>query len=396
MRVLRPLTLALSLTAALGLAGCGGGGPEDPSLRPAELEPIASPVEISELWSHDAGSGSDDTGARLAPAAAGGWLFVADHDGRVQAYDAHSGERNWSVDTEMRLDAGPGAGGELVVVGSKEGQLVALDRYDGSERWRVPVSSEVLAAPVVAPVDAREGADLVVVVQTGDGVVAAYRAGDGTRLWVVDREVPALSLRGTSEPEVSDGRVLVGFANGRLAAVELATGHIDWETAIAVPSGRSELDRLVDIDARPRVWASSVYSVAYNGQVVSLGLGDGNLEWDRAVSSYAGLGVDFRYVYVTDDQSRVWALDRFNGASMWQQDGLHHRGLTAPVPYGDYVAVGDREGYLHLLSRYDGAILGRVKVDGDGLATAPVVVDDQLCAYGRGGTLACYQAGDAG
>lgn len=377
--------LVATLTV-LALSACGG--PDDPALKPAELQPIAAPMDLAPLWSTRLGSGAGDSGAELAPAEAGGWLFVADHKGRLYAVEAQAGALQWQIDTDERLAAGPGAGGELVVLGTKGAELIAYSRFDGSELWRTRVSSEVLAAPVVAPLP---GGGLAVVVQSGDGVVAAYRGDDGARLWVLDREVPALSLRGSSRPEVSGGRAVLGFANGQVAAVELLSGRVVWETAVAVPRGRSELDRLVDVDTQAVIYAGSVYSAAYNGQVVALALADGRLEWDRALSAHQGLAVDVEQVYVTDAEDRLWALQRRNGASLWQQDAFQRRAMTAPLKLGDYLLVGDYEGWLHLLAASDGAQLARVRVDSDGLDSAPIRVGEAACVYGRGGRLACYQ-----
>ena len=176
----------------------------------------------------------------------------------------------------------------------------------------------------------------------------------------------------------------------KAAALTTANGFQIWETSIAIPQGRSELERLVDVDANPIIVGDTVYVVSFQGKIAIIDLRSGNLGWTREMSSYSGLGVDFSQVYVTDEDSKVWALSRDNGASVWKQEKLHNRALTAPVPFGNYVAVGDFEGYLHLLSTDDGRIAGRVKVDGKGIAERPLVVDDVLYVYGKGGTLAAY------
>ena len=199
-----------------------------------------------------------------------------------------------------------------------------------------------------------------------------------------------LTLRGTSSPVVQRGAVVAGFANGKVAALTLANGFQVWETSISIPQGRSELDRLVDVDANPVIVGDTVFVVSFQGKIAIIDLRSGNLGWSRDMSSYTGLGVDYSQVYVTDEESNVWALSRDNGASVWKQDKLHNRALSAPEPFNNYVAVGDFEGYLHLLTTYDGRIAGRVRVDSSGIAARPVAVGDVLYVYGKGGTLAAY------
>jgi outer membrane protein assembly factor BamB len=184
--------------------------------------------------------------------------------------------------------------------------------------------------------------------------------------------------------------VIAGFASGKVAALTTANGFQVWESSIAIPQGRSELERLVDVDADPVVVGDTAYVVSFQGKIAIIDLRNGNLGWTREMSSYAGLGVDFSQVYVTDVDSKVWALSRDNGASVWKQEKLHNRALTAPEPFDSYVAVGDFEGYLHLLASFDGHIAARVKVDGKGIAARPQTVGDVLYVYGKGGKLAAY------
>ena len=119
-----------------------------------------------------------------------------------------------------------------------------------------------------------------------------------------------LTLRGTSSPAVLRGGVIAGFANGKVAALTLANGFQIWETSISIPQGRSELERLVDVDANPVIVGDTVYVVSFQGKIAIIDLRSGNLGWSRDMSSYTGLGVDYSQVYVTDEDSNVWALSR--------------------------------------------------------------------------------------
>lgn len=378
MRVLLPLLLL-----ALALPGCAwlrGGDNTEP---PTELQEIEAEVELERQWSRDIGAGSGEKFLRLQPVVDGGRIFVVDHKGRVAAFEAATGEPVWERDTDLPLSGGVGTGDGLILVGSSEGEVLALDWRDGSEVWRARVSGEVLAPP-----QADRG---MAVVQSVDGDVTGLDSATGERRWVFDRTVPALSLRGTATPTLVEGFAIIGQDSGKLAAVELERGLPVWETAISRPAGRSELERMVDIDSPPRIQGNAVYTVTYQGHVAAVEGNSGNKFWDREMSSAVGLGVDFRHVYVTDQDSRVWALDRRNGSAIWQNERLLHRRLTAPAALDDHVLVADLEGYLHALSRFDGALVGRTRVTGDPILSIPVVDGDMVFVYASDGTLAAYK-----
>jgi len=378
-RLLVTLLVSGLLSACSGVPLLSGADNADP---PAELETLSGDIRLKQLWSRDVGVGFDEQFVRLVPTVYGEHLLVADRKGRVSALSADSGKPLWKVDTGVLISAGPGAGEGLVLVAGSDGEVLALGLDDGAQVWRAQVSSEVLAVPQI---------DLgVVVVQTADGKVVGLGARDGKQLWIYDRTVPVLTLRGTSTPAVERGVVIAGFASGKVAALSTERGFVAWETNVAIPQGRSELERMVDIDSDPVIAGNSVYVTTFQGRLAMIDVQSGDPGWTRDMSSFAGLGVDFSQVYVTDDHSNVWALARDSGASVWKQEKFRNRGLTGPEPYNDYVAVGDFEGYLHLLSRTDGHTVARTRVDSKGIRATPLAVGDVLYVYGNGGTLAAY------
>jgi outer membrane protein assembly factor BamB len=346
----------------------------------AELEPS---IAIEELWSHDVGGGTDALFLKLAPAADEGTVYVADREGTVSAIGLESGDTLWEEDTDEPISGGPGVGEGLVLVGTSDGEVLALSQTDGSPVWTATVSSEVLAPPRVE--------DGVAVVRTGDGKVFGIDAAAGTRLWVYDKQVPVLTLRGTSAPVLSRGLALIGFDSGALVALEIKTGKPAWEVGVAQPRGRSDLDRMVDIDAEPVLYDDKLYVATFQGRVAALDLEGGAGLWDKTLSSYAGLGVDEDNLYVSDERSHVWSLDRRSGSTNWEQEGLSGRTLSAPTSAGDYVVVGDVEGYLHWLKREDGELAARVRLDDERIIAAPLAVGDVVIAYGSGGTLGAYR-----
>lgn len=314
----------------------------------------------------------------LIPAVDGGRVYAADLEGEVEAIDAASGDVIWSVDLDVPASGGPGVGEGLVLVGTGNGEVLALAAADGALVWRTRVSSEVLAPPLAA-----RG---IVVVRTGDGKIVGLSVGDGSRLWVYDRTVPALTLRGTSTPALVGDGVVAGFDSGRLVALTIADGQAAWEATVAVPRGRSELERMVDIDADPLVVGNVVYTVTYQGQLAALDLASGSVLWRREMSAHSGFAADDANLYLTDATSHVWAMERTSGASVWRQTRLERRDLTAPAVIGRHLAVADFEGWVHWLRAEDGEIVARVDV-GDAVIARPVASDGVLFVYERDGTL---------
>ncbi len=366
------------------LSGCSLFSEDDNTEPPAELESFDRQVRLVSLWSRDTGDGANEQRVKLEPVVSGERVFAADRSGLVLAYELESGKLLWKHKTGLAISAGVGIGDSLALVGSSEADLVALDAETGEERWRTTVSSEVLSVP--------RASDGVVVVQTVDGKITGLDEDDGKRLWIHDRSAPVLTLRGTSTPLVVQGVVLAGFANGKLTALDIRSGRQLWEVAVAVSRGRSELQRIVDLDADPVIRDGVLYVSSYQGRLVAISLQDGRMLWKRDMSAYAGIAVDDRQVYVSDADSEVWALDRRTGASLWKQGKLRRRDLTGPVVVGEYVGVGDFEGYVHLLSRDEGVIVGRERVDKDGIQVTPVAVfGDRLLVLGAGGKLVLYQ-----
>jgi len=380
--MMRRLTLALLV---LTLGGCGLNPvgwfkSEDNREKPAELVKLQEPLAVRTLWSTSIGAGSDEKRVKLAPYVLDGRVYVAESGGMVRSLDGASGRVYWSVETGLEISGGPGAGEGLVLLGTSNAELVALDAASGSERWRARVSSEVLSVPKIS-----RG---IVVVDTIDGKVSGFNAASGKQLWVYDRTTPVLSLHGSSSPVISGDLVLCGFASGRLAALELTTGKLVWDVAITTPRGRSELERMVDIDGDPVVVNGVVYVTTYQGDMAAVSEDTGVVFWRRKLSSYAGMSADRRQLYVTDANDHLWAVDPRNGAALWKNKKLQARRLSAPAVVGDYVVVGDLQGYLHWLSTEDGRILGRSRVGDAPITAAPIVVDGVVYVYGAGGDLA--------
>ncbi len=379
------LTILLGTIILLG--GCGSMDPlkllEDEANvdPPAELVELNNSINVKKLWSTSVGAGSEEARVKLVPFVNGGRIYVANRDGFIKALDSSNGRVIWSVEKEgLEISGGPGAGEGLVLVGTSNGEVLALSQQDGSEVWRSRVSSEVLSVP--------KAAQGMVLVHTVDGKLYALKVSDGSVAWMYDRSIPVLTLHGSSSPIISGTKVICGFASGKLIAFDIDSGQQYWEATIAVPSGRSELERMVDIDGDPVVQTGIVYVATYQGQLAAVSEETGDVIWRRELSSYAGLGVDYQYLYVSDAEDMVWSIDPKNSSSMWKQEKLHGRKLTAPAVLGNYIVVGDFEGYLHWLSPEDGRMLARTRVGESAITTPPIIDGDVAYVLGDGGELA--------
>lgn len=353
------------LLAALAAGGCTF--TEDTAAPPAELPGFEHGARVAEAWSAGTGDAFNRHWVHMRPLAADGVLYTANVAGQVTAFDADSGRRRWRVDAGEWLSAGVGGDGDSVYVGSAAGTLIALDAGDGSERWRRQVGGELLAPPAVAGDQA--------IARTVDGRVIALARADGEQQWAYSFDVPSLSLRGNSAPVPVRGGVLVGLDNGRVVALNAEAGAVVWETTVAPPEGRSAIERMVDIDGMLGIGRNVLYAVTYQGRIAQIEPREGDIRWSRELSSYAGLAVDGERVYVTDADSHVRALEPDSGATLWRQEKLAHRRLTAPIPVPgtDFLVLADFEGYVHVLTRADGRIVARRRVEtGFGVLADPL------------------------
>jgi outer membrane protein assembly factor BamB len=365
---------------ALLIAGCGRS--KDTAEPPAELVEFDATIDVERVWRGKVGGSSERLRLGLRPATDGARIFAGAYDGQVAAFDAVSGAKVWSVKTELSLTAGPGFGDGVLAFGSADGDLIAIDAATGEERWRQPIGAEILAPPAIG--------NGIIVVRTVDGRLRGFSVANGSTVWSVEQSMPTLTLRGNTAPRVSGTLVVSGFNNGRVGAYVLSNGDPAWEVAIANPTGRSELERLVDVGAGLAIMGNDVYVVGYHGRAVGIDLQTGVVLWQQDLSSYAGLGADLNNVYVTNDFDAVIALDRDAGTQLWRQEALRLRDLTAPTRYANTLVVGDYEGYLHWLSPDNGEFLARERAAGQRISGAPLVVGQNVYVQGDDGTVAAF------
>jgi outer membrane protein assembly factor BamB len=375
------LAVASALAALLAVAACS----KDKSIdQPAKLTPLTASLRVQHVWS----AAVDDKKAvalrlGLGLSVAGNRVYAAGHRGDVLGLDITSGHVAWRARTRAPLSGGTAASGELVLVGSSDGQLFALNPADGAIRWKVRLNGEVLAPAAIS--------ERLIAVRTVDGKLHALSPADGHELWSQEQQVPRLSLRGTARPVIAGDLVLCGFDNGKVLAANMNDGSVQWEATITPPHGRTELERLADIDSAVRVSGRDVYTIGFQGRVAMLALETGQLWWSREASSYRGLTLDDDALYMATTDGELVALKARTGAEIWRQKALLHRGLSAPAIMDHAVVVGDFQGYVHWLDKASGALAARVATGKVRISTAPVVVDNMVLVINDRGQISAFR-----
>jgi outer membrane protein assembly factor BamB len=376
-------SLAVACAAGLLLlAGCDKNKNVEP---PAELIDLKPTLAVENLWDTGVGGGGEKLRLALGLAYDRDALFAASRGGKVVSLDPATGKARWSTDTRTELAAGPGAGAGVVAVGTSDGRVIALDPASGKQLWDVTVGSEVLAAPLVAGER--------VIVRSVDGRLHALDGATGKTQWTGEEPVPRLTLRGNASPAIAGETVLAGFDSGRVIAFALGSGDVAWQAQVTTPGGRTELDRLADVDGAVVVDGSDAFAVGYQGRVVMLALDSGQVWWARDFSSYRTPAIDAGQLYVAGSDGTVGALRRRDGTVVWQQEGLKRRGLSAPAVMGNAVVVGDFDGYLHWLDRDSGKFVAREHAGSTRFSVQPVVVDGRLFAIDDGGRVVAFASG---
>jgi outer membrane protein assembly factor BamB len=380
------LRLTVFAFALVALSGCqtlsGLFSDDDDVLPPAELVEFNPSIDLVEAWSVNAGNGPDERLGSVRPFFIDGEIWVGDHEGLITVVDADSGRVIKRFETERSLSGGPSVHDDLVLMGTFNGELVALDRDGGSERWRARLSSELLSFPVVH--------DGIVIARCVDGRTFGFDRADGTRLWVYDRSIPLLTLRGNSDPLARAGQVYLGYDDGAVVGLDVATGGLNWEQRVSVPEGRTELERLADIDGPMAIVGTDLYLVTYAGRLAALATESGRVLWVKDLASYSGLSLQRTQLAAVDSDDGVWLIDRRNGTTLWTDDRLVRRELTRPAFLEDFLIVLDAEGYLHAYNLESGEFAGRERVTRSGPASAPSVVGNRAYILDRDGTLSAW------
>lgn len=390
------LKALLVVACVFALAGCTtvkgwfGGKDDDKPTEPAKLADFTPTATVSKLWSVGVGKGEGRIGIRQGPSIADGRVYAAAIGGGVHAFDLQTGAAQWHFDPKpakdqpkLQLSGGPGAGEGLVVVGGLNGEVIALDASNGAEKWRAKVGNEVIASPVIG--------NGMVFVRSNDGRLTAFDAASGERRWFWVRELPSLSVRGNDAPVLGPGAVFVGNDDGTVAALSMQDGTLVWEQAVGQAEGRTELDRMADIDGTPVFDGAVLYATSFKRQTMAIDAPTGRPLWARDSGGVGRLGNASDRLVVSDPAGTVWAINKSDGGALWQQPALARRNLTGMAVQGDYAVVGDFDGYLHWLRLDNGEFAARARAGGDALQSAPVVVDGVLVVQNVDGQLSAFR-----
>ena len=381
-RYLLLLTMMFSIAGCSTISGWFDSDDDDP-MAPMALSDITETVKIKELWSVGVGDGQGDGFYRLQPAISGEVIYAASADGEVVAVDRKRGKTLWEVDLDISLSGGVGVYNDVLLLGSSEGLVLKLDANTGEQLWTTMLTGEILSPP--------QANGKVVVAQTYNGKLQGLDFATGQLLWTYNSKVPVLTLRGTSVPIMENNRVYAGFASGRVLAFDAQTGSIVWDGRVAIPQGRSEIERIVDVDGTMELAGNELYAVSYQGSVVAIDIESGRKIWQQKASSFSGVSLGFGNVYAADEDGTLNAFMRNGEGVRWSQGALGYRQLSRPIPVGSYVTVGDFEGYLHVLSQVDGDFVGRVRVDSDGVRADMLSEDGILYVFANDGELVAYE-----
>ena len=368
----------------VALAACSGTKKKPDLDTPTKLVSFSSSLRVDKVWTAKV---DDKKGAALrlglGLAVDGERVYAAGHKGDVVALDLKNGHQIWRARTKLALAGGAGVNGPLLAIGTSRGEVLALNTANGANLWKVRLNGEVLAAPAVS--------DRMVVVRTVDGKLHALSPKDGHELWNQDQQVPRLSLRGTARPILSGDLVLCGFDNGKVIAVNAGDGSLLWEQTVSPPHGRTELERLVDIDSVVGVNGQDVYAVSFQGRVAMLALDTGQVWWSHEASSYQGLSMDDDELYMSSADGEITAMRRRTGAELWKQNALLNRRLSAVTPGDNFIVAADYQGYVHWLDKSSGALAARVRSGRVRVSNAPVVVGNMTLVINDAGGITAFR-----
>ena len=381
MRMTRKLVGVGMMAVLTGLTGCSTLSSLNPfaskskTNQPAKLEELKGTMAVRTAWKLDIGKAQDYV---FSPALAGNTVVVASADGAIARVEAETGKVLWRIKADTKLTAGVGSDGSVIVVGGAKGMLLCFD-MDGKLLWKMQLSSEILSSPVVA-----QG---MVVARTIDNRIVAYDVATAEKKWTVQRTAPPLTLRVAPGLVVAGKDVIVAQPAGKIASLLLTNGAPRWEIEVGVARGATELERVTDIGGTPVIFENDVCAVSYQGRAGCFDVTTGSAKWAKDLSSEVGVSVDQRFVFAADDKGGLTAFNREGGASAWKNDKLSYRRLSTPLSYGRFVAVGDFEGYIHFLSREDGAFLARMATDGSAVNSTPLIAGSNLIFQTQNGTV---------
>jgi outer membrane protein assembly factor BamB len=364
------------------LAACGS---PDNSEPPAPLTDINNGLRFDQIWTIKTGAGISAGSYNRQPLLVGDEIFTVDIDGLIKNIDAESGKLKWDFETGIESITGLFGNNKIIVASSRNGELNIYDRTDNNLnlRWSARLKGEIRSPPVT-------NADSLFI-RTVDGRLSSISKADGSIQWTVSHLVPALSLTGNSAPILHNELVIAGFDDGKLAAFDQTNGQVVWEITVSQPTGRSEIERLVDVDGQFILGDGVIYVSSYQGRIAAIQAIDGEELWSRKFSSFNAMSIDADAIYISSDSSHLWSIDRRTGSALWKQDILHARKISAPLLFKDKIIVGDFDGHVHWFNQSDGALIGRLRPSYKRHYSRPFQWDNKIFAMDSDGILSSFE-----
>lgn len=373
------ITCALTVLT-LALAGCANKGKIE-KVKPNPLPKLEQAKTLAPVFSNSVASTEEADPLRLRMDADNGVVFSVNPNGEVQAYKGK--ERLWQKKiSKQGLTAGVEAADGIVVVGNAKGQLFALDQATGEQKWTAQLTGALLSPSLIQ-------AGRVISV-TNDGTVYANDVATGQQTWTYNLPNVQFSLRGMAAPVSLDARhVLIASSNAYIYVIDALSGIPKMQRRVAVSDGRSDVQRLIDIDGEPTVAGQFLITTSYQGQVTALDLASQQVIWSNDASSIQRPEVAGNGVFVTQTDGKIVAYEITTGQTLWENDQLLNRNLSNPVMLGQDLVVGDLDGVLHLINPATGELVGRSKTSGE--VRSLRVIDNQLYVSTRKGALSIWQ-----
>ena len=368
------------LLVAILLTGCGLIS-EDKNKK--VISPLPSlehkEVTLTKQWSVSVGDiGTNENRLKLDPFIKGNNLFATSADGRIYAINKTTGDVLWKHDIGIGVSGSVAADEEMVVVSDENATLHALSSASGADLWTAQSTSEVLS-------NAAFSRDAIVV-QSVDAKLQSFDRSTGAKKWTYSASQPALTLRGNASPVIDENAVIAAFDNGKIVAIDAATGILRWEERFIIPDGRSELERVVDVQEDPVVSGAHVYVGAYQGSVAALSVVTGDVLWDKKASVLYSMAEDSGHLYFIDGKDVVKSVYTTDGSVAWENNSFENRHISSPVVVDGYVVFGDEEGYLHVLSADNGKYVGQYHVGSGGISLGVIADESSVYVLANNGT----------